>query len=242
MVFSEELKRDTSGILASLKDKYTERLAVAEQKRDSILRSLLIIDAALAFLISGQNFKVPVLDVSAIEIPAVVETATLASALTIVFVVTQFITWASYDTISRQYGIAAAGVVHDASQQTGTHAVDPDFINAAETYSELTLKLLRFKFNNFGPDYYQPGKAFNLYSSLVDGLIRLIFALFPIVHGLLVYLSLQATYLAHGLGVVICLYFLIVIVLNLLAVLIWVGAYKDFFFSLDFSKEPWNKP
>jgi hypothetical protein len=239
MVFTEDLKRDTSGLLASLKDKYAERLAVAEQKRDSVFRTLFLIDAALAFLVSGQNFKVPVVDVSAAEIPVVVEAATLASAIALVLAVVQFVTWASYDMISRQYANHAAGVKHDSQRQPGTHQIDPDFISAAETHNELAMKLFRSKFNIFGADYYEPGRAFRMYSAVVHGLIFLLFILFPIVHGLLVFWSLHATYSVHGLGIVITTYILIVIVLNLLGVFIWVGSYKDFQFSLDFDREPW---
>ena len=240
MAFTEELKRDTGGLLASLKDKYIGRLAVAEHKRDMIFRSAFIIDAALAFLISGQNFKIPVLGISAIEIPAIVEAATLTSAIAVVFATVQFITWAAYDMILRQYGNAAAGVVHSAGEQAGKHAIDPDFFNAAESHVELALKLLRIKFNNFGPDYYEPGKAFRVYSAAVHGLIYLLFVLFPLVHWLLTGLSLYATYSAHGFGVVTGVYFLTVLVLNLLAILIWVGTYKDFHFVLDFTKAPWK--
>lgn len=241
MVFTEDLKRDITGVLASLKDKYIERLAFAEQKRDKIFRSVFIIDAALAFLITGHDFKLPVLDIRAIEIPAFVEVTTIVSAIAVVFAVAQFITWAGYDTISRQYGNAMAGVVHSAGEQDGRHAVDPDFIIAAETYTELMLKLIRIKFNIFGPDYYEPGRAFKAYSYAVHGLIGLLFVLFPLVHWLLTASSLYATCSVHGLGFLTGVYSLIVVTLNLLAVLIGVGAYKSFHFDIDFAKRPWVK-
>ena len=160
MAFSEDLKRDTSGLLASLKDKYIERATVAEQKWHRVFRSLFIIDAALAFLITGHDFKIPVLEIRAIEIPAVVEAATIASAFAAVILAAQFVTWASYDMILRQYGNAAAGVRYSAGEQAGRHAVDPDFVSSADMHTELVVKLLRTKLNITGPDYYEPGKAF----------------------------------------------------------------------------------
>jgi hypothetical protein len=218
-----ELKLDTAGVLPGLREKYTQRLAIAEQKRDNLFRNLFIIDAALAFLITGQNFKLPILDVATTDIPAAVEAATLASSITIVFVATTFITWAAYDAIVRQFGNTVARPL----------ALDPDFINAAESHVELCLKLLRSKFNIAGSDFHEPGKGFKAYSAVVYGLISLLFILFPIVHGLLNFLSLSATYTTHGLGIVTCIYFAIVITANLLAVFIWVGAYKDFTFYLE---------
>lgn len=221
--FDAELKRDETGVLHGLKERYFERLAVAEHKRDSVFRSLFIIDAALAFLISGSNFKLPLLELKTSEIPAVIETATTASAIALVFAVFAFTNWAAYDTISRQYGVSHA--------QRST--ADPDFINAAESHVELTLKLLRTKFNIWGPDLHEPGWGFKLYSWLVSVLISALFVLFPIVHFLLTALSLASTYLVNGLGLISSVYFLIIIILNLLAVLVFRGVYQDFNFSTD---------
>jgi hypothetical protein len=240
MVFNEEMKRDTAGLLDSLKDKYIERARIAELKWHSMFRSLFFVDAALSFLISGHDFKIPIIDIRAIEIPSVVEAATIASAFCAVFLATQFVTWASYDTITRQFGNAAAGVKYSAGEKPGVHTVDSDFVAAAHAHTELALKLLRAEFNINSPDYYDPGKAFRIYSKTVYGLIGLLLVLFPLVHWLLTGLSLHATFSVHGLGIVTGIYFLVVFTMNLLAFLVAVGAYKDFYFSFDFSKTPWK--
>ena len=240
MAFSEDLKRDTTGLLTSLKDKYVERATVAEQKWQKVFRGAFYVDAVIAFLITGHDFKIPVLDIRAIEIPAVVEAATITSAFAVVILAAQFVTWASYDMILRQYGNAAAGAKYSAGEQDGRHAVDPDFVAAADIHTELVVKLLRSKFNITGPDYYEPGKGFRVYSGVVGILIGLLFVLFPLVHWLITGLSLYATYTAHGLGFLTGLYSLIVIVMNLLAVMIGVGTYKSFHFDMDFNKRPWT--
>lgn len=139
-----------------------------------------------------------------------------------------FITWSAYEAITRQFGNTVARPL----------ALDPDFVNAAEYHVELGLKLLRSKFNITGPDFHEPGKVFKVYSVVVYALIGLLFILFPVVHGLLIILSLSATYLTHGLGIITGVYFAIVIISNLLAVLIWVGAYKSFTFYVEFADKP----
>ncbi|MER8772136.1 hypothetical protein NKH63_25845 [Mesorhizobium sp. M0960] len=221
--FDLELEIDKQGTLNNLRGKFIERLVVAEQKRDATIRSLFYIDAALAILVSGKSLKVPFFDIATSDLPAILEIVTATGAIAAVFVVIAFINWASYDTILNQFAIRDA-------QPT---FIDPDFIQAAEKQTELTMKLLRKKFNIWGVDFHEPGRAFSTYAWITAILFNALCILFPILHFILTAMSLNQTYVHSDMGAVYIIYFGVVSLANFLAVWIFVGAYRDFTFFVD---------
>lgn len=227
-----EMNIDKDGVLKGLSEKYIDRLAISENKRDSLFRSLFLIDAALAILISGSDLKLPLTELTTSEIPAIIEIVTAISAVTMVFGAVAFINWAAYDAIVRQYAVRHARPSH----------IDPDFINAAETHIELTLKLLRIRFNVWGVDFHEPGRGFRSYSILVHVLISALFILFPILHYALTYLSFQITIETNGLGLTYIIYIFVVVLCNILAILVFAGSYLNFRFFVDLAEEPASTP
>jgi hypothetical protein len=150
--FDLELKIEKQGILKGLREKYIVRLRVAEQKRDSLLRAIFLLDATIAILISGKSLKVPFFDLATSDLPAILEIVTATSAIAVIFFAIAFINWASYDTIVNQFAIS----------ESQLSAIDPDFIQAADRHTELTLNLLRAKFNIWGIDFHEPRKRVSI--------------------------------------------------------------------------------
>ncbi|WP_373506363.1 hypothetical protein [Aestuariivirga sp.] len=226
--FRTALMRDSKGILFSLREKYIQQLQIREEKRNKVFRGVFILDAVLAFSIAGKNFTLPLVGVASTDIPAIVEIVTLASAVAVIIFANEFLNWAAYQMLASHYGGVAAEQVSS----------DPDFYNAAEHEGFFTLKMLRTKMNIFQPDDNEPGMLFTIYSKVVYGLLIMLFILFPILHFLLTGFSLSLTYMAHGLSIFTAVYFLIVVALNLLSVLMWVGCYRGFTFYIETPDQP----
>ncbi|MER8775778.1 hypothetical protein [Mesorhizobium sp. M0977] len=221
--FDLELKIDKLGILKNLRGRYVERLNVAEGKRDSILRALFLLDAIIVVLISGKSLNIPLLNITTADLPGILEIATATSAIAAIFFAIAFINWAAYEAIVSQFAI----------REAEPSFVDPDFIQAAEKHTELTLKLLRTKFNIWGVDFHEPGQEFVLYSRIMNGLFTALFILFPILHYILTGMSFIETFNRNEIGLVYIIYFGIVILANVLAVLLLIGIYHDFRFLVE---------
>lgn len=223
MTTNAEMRLDKMGIFSDdLKSKYIERLESSEQIRDNTFRSFFTIEALLLFVLTGTNLVLPFFGVKTSDIPAILEMLTILASLAAIFVVISSVNFDAYHAILRQFGNRAAA----------TTDIDPDFVIAADSQTQLFLKILRAKFNYSGKDIYISSRGFELFSGIVYFLIYIMLILFPILHFSLIYLSIKSTYEKYEFGFIIGMYVFTIVLCNLLALLIFVGSYKQFEFLI----------
>src|SRR5690606_25310908 len=122
----------------------------------STIRSVFILDSAVAVLVSGKSLTIPILDVATSDLPAILEIVTALSAVAAVFTAVAFVNWAAYDAIVNQYAV-----------RDSKNVLDPEFIQASDKHMEFTVKLLRSKFNIYGVDFFHPGRGALIYFQIV---------------------------------------------------------------------------
>jgi hypothetical protein len=105
-------------------------------------------------------------------------------------------TWLSYSMIIDQFNVRLARHSY----------IDPDFLSAADKFTEFYMKVFREKFNFWGPDFYIPGRGFKAFSFFVNGLTRVVIGSMLLVHllaiGIAVYTSFSSMQPALGYGYV----------------------------------------
>lgn len=142
---------------------YLDRHSEATNRQHALTKSVLLIDLALAAIVSGKNFRIPGLDLNLNEIPAAQETLSIA---------------ASFAFLMLSYGVpqfAALPSNHGdfCAEKAEKHLVDPDFISAGKIHTELFVKAFRPKLNFFGSDFFIASRAFNIYHSMLTYLLLL---------------------------------------------------------------------
>lgn len=159
MTLDEEIERDRERVIFNEERhaKFQIMHAVAIGKRDQLFKAAAILDAAILLLLYGRSFSVPGLGISLIDIPAGLEIATILASLAFMLASMAFLNEQAYLAIVNKFGEKFA-------QPTG---VDPDFVNASESYFEFFLKLYRARMNLWGPDHFVPGRGFSWFASLL---------------------------------------------------------------------------
>lgn len=170
MTIDREMELDPEGKIFSpqLYQAYLAQHKIALQKQDGILRSIVLVDGILALFIGGQSIIVPGINLSLKDIPAAQEIMAVLSSFAFMMLCLTFANAQLYEAITQAFSKRAASKL----------GVDPDFLSAADTYTELFLKVFRTKMNIWGPDFYVPTRSFRLYYGLLTFLVGLsIFAM-----------------------------------------------------------------
>lgn len=221
--FNIELNLDKGSVLGlETYEKYLEMQRSIDQRQDQLIRGLFIMDAALFLIMSGQNWSVPGFGVELSSIPAIQEILLFSTALSFFFLCGYFVTNQCYIAIIDQYG----------NRIVNSDLVDPDFFNASRKHFDFFLKLFRPKLNFWGIDFYQHGRAFAIFSWIITTITILVVLTLPAAHLLLTWAAtahmLESEFSPLG------KYFLTgaVSLVNLAAVLMVFGAFKDFNFSI----------
>jgi hypothetical protein len=157
------LDPDHSVFDTALYEKYLGMHKAAVAKQDAILKSFIITDFALALLVFGKNLTIPVIGIGLRDLPAAREALTVLSAFSFLMLSLTFLNVQLYHAIIEQFIIRRAR----------PHMIDPDFITAADVYTELYLKAFRSKMNIFGNDFYDAGKGFQWFYSGLTFLLGL---------------------------------------------------------------------
>jgi hypothetical protein len=192
---------------------YLKMLETATTKRDTIFRSLIIIDSILVIIALGQPVQIPALAISLDKLPAVVEILLLVGAMGFYFTVVTFQDWLIYAQISEQYYISKV-------KFTG---VDPGFLTASDRYMDLHLKMISLpRVNIWGKDFDVPGKGARAFFRFHHLVMLTILLSYPVAHFLSVYLGLKAS--ASRLEPLhFYIYASIIIGLNLLTLMVAIG-------------------
>ncbi|RVI06251.1 hypothetical protein CN205_14930 [Sinorhizobium meliloti] len=179
------LDRDGTVFTDALHDKYLSMYRLAIERRDGILKTLVITDMGLAMLLFGKNITIPGTSLGLHDIPAGVQVLTALSSFAFLMLSLAFLNSQLYQGILEQFSMKKAEQKH----------IDPDFLSAAETLTELYVKAFRPKMNVFGIDFFEAGRGFRTYYGglmiLLAAAFVSIFLLHLMIVGYGVWLSLQ---------------------------------------------------
>lgn len=206
---------------AKLVDRLRDRLAEAEAKRDANFKGLFLLDACLAIALSGKGFTIPVVNLSTLEFPALMEILVGLSSVAICITSLSFTTWLTYSSL------LTATLGRNKSKDThGRLVADADHFN------EVGLRLFERYLGLGVEELLEPGKPFLWTIKIYEAATSTLFALIPVMHGLLVAYGLLAIYDKAGFGLLHTLLFVTVFIGHLLATLFWFAPTKEFAFSL----------
>lgn len=215
VTLDHEFKLDTSLITDDDRYKrFLEMFRLSEQKRDNILRSVLILDAIASVLTFGKSISIPVIGLSLSEIPAAREIVVFFSSFAFQFTATFFLNWNGYSAIIDTINLQR-------SRQTG---VDPDWLSSSDKFVEFAVKLYRPKMNVYNPDIVAPERAYRIVSALISGLIVTTMLSLLFLHLIVVGISVRQTVLIVGIGFVNSL-LLYAYILFVCAANLWRGAH-----------------
>jgi hypothetical protein len=164
-------------------NKFIKMYQLAEQKRDSLLRSLIIFDALILLLLFGKSITIPGTNISLSEFPAAREASTFLASLGFQFFAFSFVNWHGYAAIVDTINTHRA-------RNTG---IDPDYISAADKFLEFVVKLYRGQMNVHGVDFITPSNAYKFVAMCVTGLLALSVLSFLVLHLAVIGISIRET-------------------------------------------------
>jgi hypothetical protein len=111
MTFDHELELDKAKLFDEERyKKYLAMLELAEKKRDGTFKSLFLLDALVAVVLSGKDIKITGTDISITDLPAVLECLTVASSFACMFAAISFTNWLCYSQVVSQFNISVCPV------------------------------------------------------------------------------------------------------------------------------------
>lgn len=208
MTVQNEMQLDPDGRFYNddLYQKYLSMHREALARQQGQAKALAMIDAGLALVIFGKNVAIPGFGLSLQDIPAALEVLTALASFTFMMLSLSFLNVQCYQAIIEQFNIRKA---------KGTY-LDPDFITAADTFTELYLKAFRPQMNIHGPDFFSPGKGFRIYfQSMVFLMITAMF-LVLLIHLALVSVGAWQSFTGKWISAAFCL---VIVLLNVVGIL-----------------------
>lgn len=157
--------RDQKIFTPELFKEYLQRHSEAITRQNNLMKSTLLTDAALALLISGKNIKIPGLEMDLSDLPVAQEVLIIMSSMAFMLFCISFINAQLYEAIVQTL----------ARRRLSTPLVDPEFVSAAYTFTELHLKATREKMNIWGVDFFTPSRAFTRYYGVISLLLTVAF-------------------------------------------------------------------
>ncbi len=191
MSIAEEMRLDTENQVFTddLQAKYISMHHEADRQQQTSIRGLLLADVGLALILFGKNLKIPGTDLGIQDIPAAMEVLTVFASFCFLVFCQAFANAQSYQAILEQFSIRKAVKL----------GIDPDYLTYGDVLSQVYLKAFRTEMNNFGRDFFTPGRRYRNFYGFVTLLLGLswgsIFILHLTVVGAGVWHSIGATWL-----------------------------------------------
>lgn len=165
MTVQNEMDLDKAGVIFNdeLYQKYLRMHQEALNRQNGLLRNTVLADGALTLLLFGKNIIIPGTSLGIQDIPAAVEVFTALAALSFLMLSLSFLNAQCYQAIIEQFNIRKAR----------PYFIDPDFLSAADTFTEIYIKAFRAKLNIHGIDFYEAGKGYKIYYTAMMSLLLL---------------------------------------------------------------------
>lgn len=217
MTVAEEMALDKDGLIFTdaLREKYLAMHKQAVARQDATLKTLIFADLALALLLFGKNIGLPGTTLSLQDIPAATQVFTALASFGFLTVALAFLNAQTYQAVIEQFDV----------RRTKATAIDPDYLTAADTFSELYLKAFRRQMNVFGQDFYDPGKGYKRYYFLMVLLISLSYASILLLHLSAIAAGIWATWSVGWMPILFCI---AVVLMNTTGILVNVLLSFDF--------------
>lgn len=223
MSFEHELSLDKNGLFNEKKyEGYLKQFQVAEQKRDLMLRNLIVIDVLVVLVVLGKEIAVPGTGLSLGQIPSAREVLTFFASMSAMFAAAAHINWHGYSSIIDQFHIRA-GV---------ESAIDPDFLSASDKFLEFPVKLYRAKFNIWSADFFEAGGGYVFISAVIMFIFITLIIAFLALHFVVIGYSVWATVGAAPNSFLKFAYLLFVAAANSCAFLMIATVEKKFVFTV----------
>lgn len=206
-----------------LAEQYLKRLAESEKKRDNLFKVVVIFDAILSMTITGRSISIPDVSIATSDIPAFTEVIVGISSLAAYIASHTFCVWLCYSNIYSLF----------VRRQAAKRKIDPELIEYSEVLSDPALKMLRSRFNFFGPDWVSPCRPFSIVSRTHGILNNLFFLGIPFIHFSLIWIALRQIYSSSEINFAYIIFYIWIFVSTLLTFLIWIVPTIPFSFSIN---------
>lgn len=229
MTFENEMSLDKEERVFNddLYQKYLKMHERATVKQDTLLKALLITDGVLALFLSGKNITIPYTTLSIRDFPAALEVLALYSSFGFMALCLAFANTQAYQAICTQFTKRIAL----------RHNIDPEFVSAADIFTEFHFKLYRSKMNIFGIDFFEAGKGYRLFYTSLSTLLMLSMLSIIALHLSLVGYAIWLIFSVNWISILLCSAVLIVNLCGLLA-----NISPSFNFTVSGSEETNNTP
>lgn len=147
----------------ALYQKYLTMHRTALEKQQALIKTAALADVALALLLFGKNIVIPGTSLGLQDIPAAIQVLTAFSAFSFLMLSLSFLNAQCYQAVIDQFNIRKAAKYH----------IDPDFLIAADSFTELYLKAFRKKLNIHGEDFFDAGAGYKIYYTTMTALLTL---------------------------------------------------------------------
>lgn len=196
MTFEREMQLDEDGSIFTdeLHQKYLMMHQRTLDRQDGILKTVAISDGLLALLLFGKNITIPGAGIGIQDLPAAVEVLTVFTSFNFMVLCLAFINAQSYQAIIQQFS----------NRRAAKKGIDPDFLSAADTFTEIYLKLFRAKMNIFGPDFFDAGWGFKVFYSLLSVMLSLAMLSVVLLHLSVVAYGLWTGFAMNWLSLLFC--------------------------------------
>ncbi|MGK9199427.1 hypothetical protein [Sinorhizobium meliloti] len=163
MTLDIEMSLDKEGVVFTpeLYQKYLSMHREALSRRDATLKSVVLSDVILALLLFGKNITIPGTTLGIQDIPAALHTVAVFSSFNFMMLGVAFFNEQAYQSIVSQFNI----------RRSKTLEIDPDFLTAADSFTEFHIKLFRPKMNIWGVDFFHPGLGFRMFYGFLSMLL-----------------------------------------------------------------------
>ena len=174
LTFQEEMKRDVNSEYFNddLYKSYINMHRESSNRRDNIFKTVVILDFIALLAYYGKNINIPVINVSFSEIPGGFLSVVLLSSLSFFFASIAFANEQFYKCIVTQFNIKKARIL----------GIDPDYLNYADIFEDIHLKIFRNNMSIYTKDYYSPHKPYRALFGTINFLIAFVVLIFLSLH------------------------------------------------------------
>jgi len=224
MTFAEEIEQSPEAFLRQeVIDGYVTQLAGVEIRRDNALKAFVVSDLILAFMLAGNDFRIPYLDKAASEIPVILEALTMFSSFSLMILChTLFIHTA--------YGLCL-GILSGKSIKSDN--TDSDLIKASKTYFDFAVKAFSRDFHPSGKDFFKPGIGYIFAARAMSAAITIVLIFIPILHAYLIWSSFKVTFAEFNGSIAYFLYFSVTTLMNIIGILLVALPSMSFRFTVN---------
>lgn len=201
------LDEDGSIFTDALHQKYLEMHSRTLAKQEALMKTALLSDGLLALLLFGKNVTIPGTSLGLQDLPAATEVMTIFASFSFMVLSLAFMNAQAYQAICEQF----------TNRLAARKGIDPEFLSAAHTSTELYLKLFRGKMNIFGEDFFDAGRGYRAFYASLSFLLGIAMLSVVLLHLSVIGYAVWKSFSVNWLSILFCVS---VSLMNLAAILV----------------------